>query len=204
HRRWATGAFSGATAPPGWVLNRRSPYMIGITNAGVGHTAGTLNGVNVESRGGDGVVVGSRARSYKSSLFTHRYGYAGTYDQGGLLPPGLSAIYNGTSKPEAVLTGAQFNALAGSGDRIGAAVVAGMAQMGSAVEAAADRLGRSAAPAGVVPVTSSGGRAPAGAGPDGRPLYLLLEDGTAIRAYVSDRVDDALTDVRRAKRAGKK
>ncbi|MFJ2514700.1 phage tail tape measure protein [Streptomyces griseoviridis] len=76
HRRWATGAFSGATAPPGWVLNKRSAYQIGITNAGVGHTAGTINGVNVESRGGDGVVVGSRARSWKDSLFTHHYGFA--------------------------------------------------------------------------------------------------------------------------------
>ncbi|WP_069737409.1 phage tail tape measure protein [Streptomyces sp. EN27] len=74
HRRWATGAFSGATAPSGWVLNARSPFQIGITNSGVGHTAGTINGVNVESRGGDGVIVGPRARSYKSSLFTHRYG----------------------------------------------------------------------------------------------------------------------------------
>ncbi|MGW0642386.1 phage tail tape measure protein [Streptomyces badius] len=74
HRRWATGAFSGVTAPSGWVLNANSPFRIGITNAGVGHTAGTINGVNVESRGGDGVIVGPRARSYKSSLFTHRYG----------------------------------------------------------------------------------------------------------------------------------
>ncbi|MGW1219461.1 phage tail tape measure protein [Streptomyces californicus] len=74
HRRWATGSFSGATAPPGWVLNARSPFQIGITNAGVGHTAGVINGTHVESRGGDGVIVGPRARSYKSSLFTHRYG----------------------------------------------------------------------------------------------------------------------------------
>ncbi|WP_112490883.1 phage tail tape measure protein [Streptomyces bacillaris] len=74
HRRWATGAFSGATAPPGWVLNARSPFEIGITNSGVGHTAGTLNGVNVESRGGDGVLVGSRARSASAAMFTHRYG----------------------------------------------------------------------------------------------------------------------------------
>lgn len=77
HRRWATGSFSGATAPAGWVHNARSPFMIGITNAGVGHTAGTLNGVNVESRGGDGVIVGSRARSYRSSLFTDVYGFKG-------------------------------------------------------------------------------------------------------------------------------
>ncbi|MER6598984.1 phage tail tape measure protein [Streptomyces parvus] len=84
HRRWATGAFSGATAPPGWVLGARSPFQIGITNSGVGHTAGTINGVNVESRGGDGVIVGGSARSYKSSLFTHRYGLKiGGYADGG-------------------------------------------------------------------------------------------------------------------------
>ncbi|MGW0566066.1 phage tail tape measure protein [Streptomyces tauricus] len=81
HRRWATGSFSGATAPPGWVRGAASPYKIGITNRGVGHTAGTLNGVNVESRGGDGVVIGPRARSYRSSLFTDWYGFKG-YSKG--------------------------------------------------------------------------------------------------------------------------
>ncbi|MGW7247693.1 phage tail tape measure protein [Streptomyces decoyicus] len=80
HRRWATGAFPPGT--PGWERNARSPFMIGITNAGVGHTAGTINGVNVESRGGDGVVVGSRARGYNSSLFTSRWGLRGFADGG--------------------------------------------------------------------------------------------------------------------------
>ncbi|WP_326593808.1 phage tail tape measure protein [Streptomyces brevispora] len=82
HRRWATGSFSGEQAPSGWVRGAKSPYMIGITNAGVGHTAGTINGVNVESRGGDGVVVGSRARSYMDPLFTDRYGLRGFADGG--------------------------------------------------------------------------------------------------------------------------
>jgi phage-related minor tail protein len=106
HRRWATGAFSGATAPGGWKLGARSPYMIGITNAGVGHTAGTLNGVNVESRGGDGVIVGKRARSYLDPLFTHRYGLK--YDNGGWLQPGVTAAVNATGRPEAVLTARQW------------------------------------------------------------------------------------------------
>ena len=74
--------------------------------------------------------------------------------------------------------------------------------MGDAVEAAADRLASTTAPAGVVPVTSGG--TPSSSRADGRPLYLVVEDGTVLRAYVSDRVDDALTDVRRAKRSGKK
>ncbi|MFE6815232.1 hypothetical protein [Streptomyces sp. NPDC057677] len=111
HRRWATGSFSGKTAPPGWVLNGRSPYRIGITNAGVGHTAGTINGVNVESRGGDGVVIGKGARAWNDKLFTHHYAYQGTYDSGGYLQPGLNLAYNGTGRPEPVFTMSQANAL---------------------------------------------------------------------------------------------
>ncbi|MEU9199022.1 phage tail tape measure protein [Streptomyces sp. NPDC048332] len=98
HRRWATGAFSGEQAPPGWVRGAKSPYMIGVTNSGVGHTAGTLNGVNVESRGGDGVVVGARARSYMDPLFTDRYGFKG-YAGGGSPRPGEIA-WVGENGPE--------------------------------------------------------------------------------------------------------
>jgi hypothetical protein len=112
HRRWATGAFSGRTAPPGWVLNGKSPFTIGITNAGVGHTAGTLGGVNVECRGGDGVVVGKRARGAQAMDFTHVYGFQpGKYDAGGYLQPGLNLAYNGTGRPEPVFTSQQANAL---------------------------------------------------------------------------------------------
>ncbi|MFH8358683.1 hypothetical protein ACH4FV_03760 [Streptomyces anulatus] len=75
-RLWSTFSFQGDNAPAGWVRNLRSPFQIGITNAGVGHTAGTLAGVNVESRGGDGVVVGKGARGWNDSLFTDRYGFA--------------------------------------------------------------------------------------------------------------------------------
>lgn len=77
HRRWATGSFSGGTAPPGWKLNDKSPFMIGVTNAGVGHTAGTLNGINVESSGGVGVRVGGGARGAKDGMFQNVYGFAG-------------------------------------------------------------------------------------------------------------------------------
>ena len=104
HRRWATGAFPPGTS--GWVRNLNSPFMVGITNAGVGHTAGTIAGVNVESRGGDGVIVGKRARSYKDSLFTSRWGFApaAKYDEGGLLQPGATMAVNKTGRPERVLT----------------------------------------------------------------------------------------------------
>ncbi|MFI1449077.1 hypothetical protein [Streptomyces virginiae] len=116
-RLWSTFSFQGDTAPAGWRRGLRSPFMIGITNAGVGHTAGTLAGMNVESRGGDGVTVGPRARGYNDSLFTDWYGFApalGTYDSGGYLQPGMNLAYNGTGRPEPVLTTGQFNALASS------------------------------------------------------------------------------------------
>ncbi|MER5843683.1 hypothetical protein ABT099_26010 [Streptomyces prasinus] len=120
HRRWATMAFHGKQAPPGWVKNGNSAFKIGITNAGVGHTSGTLGKTNVESRGGDGVVVGSRARGYKSSLYTDWYGFQpGKYDNGGMLQPGFNLAYNGTGRPEPVLTGSQFNALARGGGELG-------------------------------------------------------------------------------------
>lgn len=113
-RLWSTFSFQGDTAPAGWRRNLRSPFMIGVTNAGVGHTAGTLAGMNVESRGGDGVTVGSRARGYNDSLFTDRYGFApalGTFDSGGYLQPGMNLAYNGTGRPEPVFTTAQASAL---------------------------------------------------------------------------------------------
>jgi hypothetical protein len=82
--------------------------MIGITNDGVGHTAGTLAGMNVESRGGEGVVVGARARGYNSPLFHDQYGFAPAlrkYDSGGWLQPGVTTSVNATGRPEAILTG---------------------------------------------------------------------------------------------------
>ena len=111
-RRWATGAFSGTTAPPGWVYHGDSPFRVGITNAGVGHTAGTLGKTNVESRGGAGVIVGKGARGYSDRLFTSWYGFKpGSYDSGGYLQPGLNLAYNGTGRPEPVFTTSQANAL---------------------------------------------------------------------------------------------
>lgn len=110
-RRWSTHAFKGGT-PPGWVKNGNSPFRVGITHAGVGHTAGTLGKTKVESRGGDGVVVGSRARGYNDRLFTSWYGFKpGSYDSGGYLQPGLNLAYNGTGRPEPVFTRQQANAL---------------------------------------------------------------------------------------------
>jgi phage-related protein len=106
HRRWATGAFSGSSGPAGWVRNLNSPFMIGITNSGVGHTAGTLAGMNVESSGGRGVHMGKSARGYNDSLFTSRWGFApaAKFDSGGLLQPGATMSVNATGRPERVLS----------------------------------------------------------------------------------------------------
>ncbi|WP_019072397.1 hypothetical protein [Streptomyces hokutonensis] len=112
HRRWATGSFVGNNGPAGWVRNLNSPFMIGITNAGVGHTAGTLAGMNVESSGGAGVHMGKSARGYNDPLFTSHWGFApaAKYDSGGLLQPGATLAVNRTGKPEAVLTAAEREA----------------------------------------------------------------------------------------------
>jgi hypothetical protein len=127
HRRWATGAF-GSSAPSGWVRNLNSPFMVGITNAGVGHTAGTLAGMNVESSGGRGVHMGSSARGYKDSMFTSRWGFApaAKYDSGGLLQPGATMAVNATRRPERVLDAQQtalFERLVSGGAAAGASSV---------------------------------------------------------------------------------
>ena len=110
HRRWATGSFPPGTS--GWVRNLKSPFMIGITNAGVGHTAGTLAGVNVESSGGLGVHYGKTARGYNDPLFTSQWGFApaAKYDSGGLLQPGATMAVNATRRPERILTPQQNTA----------------------------------------------------------------------------------------------
>lgn len=61
----------GATGNFPWSGFERGAglFSIGSVKGNPGHMAGTLMGVNVESRGGDGVVVGSGARGASNSLF---------------------------------------------------------------------------------------------------------------------------------------
>lgn len=75
HRRWSTHAFNGGT-PPGWKAGAKAPFTVGITHAGVGHTAGSIGKTNVESSG-SGVQVGGGARGTANGMFTSRYGYVG-------------------------------------------------------------------------------------------------------------------------------
>lgn len=74
HRRWSTHAF-GSRGPSGWERNLDSPFMVGITHKGVGHTAGTLMGNKVESAGGGkGVRFNKGALGHDAGIFNAKYG----------------------------------------------------------------------------------------------------------------------------------
>lgn len=67
-RLFSTATMSGYP----WTNHFGGAFRVGwTTNAGggIGHTAATVNGVNMESRGGDGVVVGSRSRGANQGIF---------------------------------------------------------------------------------------------------------------------------------------
>lgn len=113
-RMFSTHSFGASGGPGGFVRNQRSGFTVGVTDAGVGHMAGTLAGrLNVESRGSRGVVVGPGARGTNDGLFTRRYGLK--FDQGGMLPTGTSVVHNMTGRPEMVLNPRQSAAFAGGG-----------------------------------------------------------------------------------------
>lgn len=99
-RRFTTFSFTGGMhGPEGFIRNLHSAVRVGVTNAGVGHMAGTLGRTPVESRGSRGVVVGAGARGAEDSLFTMRYGLKA--DTGAAtLAPGWNPVYNGTGRPE--------------------------------------------------------------------------------------------------------
>lgn len=79
-RRFATGSF-----PTGDFGAGGGNFMIGSRRGNPGHMAGTLMGVNVESRGGEGVVVGPRARGARDSLFGGNIWHLKGYRDGGMV-----------------------------------------------------------------------------------------------------------------------
>jgi len=103
-RLFSTHSFTGGrSGPSGFLRNAISPFQVGVTNAGVGHMAGTLNGVNVESNGSQGVHYGSGARGAKDGLFSMRYGLHA--DTGSLtLARGWNPVFNGTGGTEYLAT----------------------------------------------------------------------------------------------------
>ncbi|MFF9894978.1 phage tail tape measure protein [Streptomyces longispororuber] len=90
------------------------------------------------------------------------------------------------------------------GAQVGAGVIEGMAATVPGVRAAADRMAAAAVPGRpLAPLAAfSGAAAAPGAGLGGQPLLLVVEDGVVLRAYVDERVDGALTQVRARGRAG--
>lgn len=118
-RLFTTMDFTGSqNGPSGFVRNARSGFMVGVYNgpsASQSHMAGTLNGVAVESSGSNGVQVGPPARGYNNGMFSLHYGLkaanggvvgvrTASYDRGGMLQPGYTLAYNGTGRPEPVVS----------------------------------------------------------------------------------------------------
>lgn len=93
-RRGSTG-----TMPWGGMKPGPGGYSIGWFTGSPGHMSGNMGGLNIESSGGVGVSVGSRARSPMDPMFN---GLA-HYDSGGPLRPGLTLAYNGTGADEYVV-----------------------------------------------------------------------------------------------------
>lgn len=110
HRVWTTFDFQGANAPQGWKRDLKAPFMIGVTNDGVGHTAGTLAGVNVESAGGGkGVVVGGNARGYDDPMFNEgHYGFEPSIGGAGSAPSGDIAAWIAAAMAAAGVSGAAW------------------------------------------------------------------------------------------------
>jgi len=81
HRFGSTASFPWPGFAPGV-----GQFTIGSTKhypgSSVGHMAGTLDGMNVESRGGHGVIVGPGARGYRDPGFTTVYHLGGAGDFG--------------------------------------------------------------------------------------------------------------------------
>lgn len=124
HRRWATASFLGGT-PPGWHQNMASNFRIGISHAGVGHTAGTLMGVNVESSGSGGVRVGGEARGANDPMFPYHYGFKA--DNGAVLRPGWNRVFNGTNALEELRPVTQMKNAITSSNRVFADIGADIA-----------------------------------------------------------------------------
>lgn len=79
-KRWfTTWAFNSGEQNPltGWERDLEAPFMIGITDEGVGHTGGTLLSVNFEATAAGNRVVrmGDIARGARNPLYQYVYGF---------------------------------------------------------------------------------------------------------------------------------
>jgi hypothetical protein len=88
------GGFVRGAAPHGFTIGSSPRYP----GSSMGHMAGTLAGVNVESRGGDGVVVGPNARGYRDPGFSQVYHLAGLVKGGGTVGGGDTGVLSRAEK----------------------------------------------------------------------------------------------------------
>jgi hypothetical protein len=79
--------FTTDTLPAGLFAPGRGKFNIGWLTGNPGHVALTVGGVPMESRGGDGVVVGARSRGADYPYFTH-HGHLKGFARGGRVLPG--------------------------------------------------------------------------------------------------------------------
>lgn len=86
---YTTFAFTGAKQGPAtFEKDLKAPFMVGVTNAGVGHMAGTLNGKNYEATP-PRVRSGPGARGYNDPMFPMHYGMKASIGGGqGVIPAG--------------------------------------------------------------------------------------------------------------------
>lgn len=86
---FTTFAFTGAKQGPAtFEKDLKAPFMVGVTNAGVGHMAGTLNGKNYEATP-PAVRSGPGARGAMDAMFPMHYGMKGSIGGGqGVIPSG--------------------------------------------------------------------------------------------------------------------
>lgn len=100
-RRFTTFSFgAGTVGPAGFIRDLNSGFRVGVTNAGVGHMAGTLLKQNVESSGSAGVRVGGAARGADNGLFSMRYGLRADNGRLSLRPGWNPPVYNGLGRME--------------------------------------------------------------------------------------------------------
>ena len=75
-RLFSTGSFFPSRGAGGFVPGLGSAFAIGVsrnTGGGIGHMAGTLGGLNIESASGKGFVVGPAARGADNSMFPMKF-----------------------------------------------------------------------------------------------------------------------------------
>lgn len=87
---FTTHPFHGGPDSPvkGWKKNEKAPFMIGVTDAGIGHMGGTLNGKDYEATP-PRLRSGSSARGANHSMYKWRYGFEPSKNAlGGKIPTG--------------------------------------------------------------------------------------------------------------------